>query len=162
MNELLTIVFGATPIGEVRAAIPLAIFAFGFWPLKAYFLSLLGNLLPIMPGLLFLHHASDYLMHKSYWANRFLSWLFQYTRDRHQHRFSEQEIEHRHHWSESWRFLALFLFVAAPLPLTGVWSGMVAAFVFGFSFWRSVLALSLGAATSGMIVLIISLGIGIF
>ncbi|MDP2696438.1 MAG: small multi-drug export protein [bacterium] len=160
MNELLTILFGATPIGEVRAAIPVAIFAFGFAPLKAYFLAVFGNLLPIVPGLFFLHYISTYLMEKNYWANRFLSWVFKYTRDRYRQKFIEAEQQHHHHhWREFWRFMALMAFVAIPFPITGVWSGMVAAFVFGFSFWRSVAALSIGAAISGLIVLAISLGI---
>mgnify|MGYP001578965861 CR=1 FL=1 len=160
-NEFITILMGALPISEVRGAIPLAIFGFGFEPLKAYLLAVLGNLLPILPVLFFLHYFSEYLMHKSYWINRFLSWLFQYTRERHEKHFAKREETHHHYHylRDIGRFAALLIFVAVPLPLTGVWSGILAAFVFGLPFWRSALALALGVAAAGQIIMLIALGI---
>lgn len=149
MQELLTILTGAAPIGEVRAAIPLAIGIFKFSAIKAYVLGVFGNLLPIIPGLLFLNYASEWLMHRSYWANRFLSWLFEYTRRRHAQKFAE----------EFWQAFALFAFVAVPIPLTGVWSGIVAAFVFDIPLWRAAAAIGLGAAVAGLITLAVVLGI---
>lgn len=137
---------GAMPISEVRGAIPTAMFAFHFSALKAYFLAALGNLLIIVPVLFFLHKLSDFLMHRVYFINRFLTWLFERTRRLHQ--------DHFHHYG--WAPLALFLFVAIPLPFTGAWSGAVAAFIFGIPFWRSVLSISLGVLAAGIIVLTIS------
>jgi uncharacterized membrane protein len=171
MNELITLLMGALPITEVRGAIPAAIFGFGFAPLKAYLLGVGGNLLPILPVLFVLQHLSAYLMRKSYWVNRFLTWLFQYTRHRHARHFSAEggsssggensEATHEHigFWREFGKFSALFVFVAVPLPLTGVWSGILAAYVFDLPFWRSAIALAAGVAAAGLIVLSISLGI---
>ena len=159
MNELITILTGVAPISEVRGAIPLALGIFGFSPLKAYLLGVLGNILPIIPGLFFLRYLSNYFMRKSYWFNRFMSWLFKYTRDRHAKHFAEAEQKHHHyHWRAWWREITLFIFVAIPFPLTGVYSGILAAFVFGMPFWRSVVTLALGVAAAGLIVLTISLG----
>jgi uncharacterized membrane protein len=146
MQEIITILLGAAPISEVRGAIPLAIAAFHFSAFKAYFLAVLGNLLIIIPALFFLHKLSDFLMHRVYFINRFLSWLFERTQRLHQ--------DHFHHYS--WAPLALFIFVAIPLPMTGAWSGVVAAFVFGIPFWRSVLSISLGVLAAGIIVLAIA------
>lgn len=167
MNELLTILTGATPIGEVRAAIPLALAVFGFSPLKAYLLGVFGNILPVIPILLILHYLSEFLMHRFYFFNKFFNWLFQYTRERHQKHFEKYSHEHpegkHHHRWDIWGPIALFIFVAIPLPFTGVWSGTVAAFVFGIPLKRAFLAISTGAAVSGLIVLLVSLGIiGIF
>jgi uncharacterized membrane protein len=146
MQEIITILMGAMPISEVRGAIPLAVAAFHFSALKAYCLAVLGNLLMIVPALFFLHKLSDFLMHRVYFINRFLTWLFERTRRLHQ--------DHFHHYR--WAPLALFIFVAIPLPMTGAWSGVVAAFIFGIPFWRSVLSISLGVLAAGLLVLIAS------
>ena len=170
MNELWTILLGMTAIGEVRAAIPVALTVFGFPPLKAYLLGVFGNILAIVPALLILHYLSDWLMHKFYFFNKFFNWLFRYTREKHKAHFSKYEAKaqgsvHEHPGQEKagnwgiWGPIALFAFVAIPLPFTGAWTGSVAAFIFGIPLWRSVTALSLGAATSGVIVLLISTGI---
>ncbi len=142
-NEILTIIFGASPVAEVRWAIPFGIFVFKFSWLKAYWLGVLGNLLPIIPVLFFLHKFSAWLMHRNYFFNRFFTWLFERTRRVHENHFQKY----------NWKALALFVFVAIPLPLTGAYSGTVAAFIFGMPFWRSVLAISLGALAAGAIVL---------
>lgn len=145
-GEIVTILLGMAPISEVRGAIPVAMTVFQFSALKAYCLAVLGNLLIIVPALFFLHKLSDFLMHRVYFINRFLTWLFERTRRLHQ--------DHFHHYG--WAPLALFIFVAIPLPLTGAWSGVVAAFIFGIPFWRSVLSVSLGVLAAGAIVLTIT------
>lgn len=142
-QEIFTILMGAAPISEVRGAIPFAMFAFHFSPIKTYCLAVLGNLLIIIPALFFLHKFANFLMHRVYFINRFLTWLFERTRRAHE--------DHFHYYK--WAPLALFVFVAIPLPMTGAWSGVVAAFVFGIPFWRSVLSISLGVLAAGLIVL---------
>jgi len=149
-NELWTIIISASPIVELRGAIPIAIGAFQFSPLKAYALSVLGNLLPIAPVLLGLRFFSEYLMHHNYYAHQFLTWLFEKTRREHTRKF------------EVWGSLALFLFTAIPLPLTGAWSASVAAFVFGVDFGKAVTFISLGVLTAGVIVLALTTGVGNF
>ena len=152
-QELIVFLSGAAPISEVRGAIPLGILYFHFGPAKTYLLSVLGNFLPIIPLLFFLGKFSKFLMRRFYFINRFLSWLFEYTRNRHS--------DHFHYWG--WAPLALFVFVAIPLPLTGAWSGAVAAFIFGIPFWRSVGVISLGVMTAAAVVLAATLfGITIF
>ena len=47
--------------------------------------------------------------------------------------------------------IALYVFVAVPGPLTGVWGGTVAAFVFGIPFWHACIALILGAISVALI-----------
>lgn len=146
-NELWTILVGASPIVEIRGAIPLALAAFNFSPLKVYFLSLLGNLLPVIPLLIFFNRFSEYLMRRNYYAHLFLTWLFERTRKKHTKKF------------EIWGSLALFAFTAIPLPFTGAWSACAAAFVFGVDFWKAAICISLGAATAGLIVLGLIIGI---
>lgn len=145
MNELITLFISALPLSELRGAIPLAILKFGFSPFKAFLLGFLGNILPVLPLLIGLEKISEYLSRRFYWFNRFFSWLFERTRLKH--------TDHFHYWGD----LALFIFVAIPLPLTGAYSGVVAAFVFGFppkhAFWSIVL----GVAAAGLIVTVSTL-----
>lgn len=155
-NELITILLGMSPFLELRGAIPFAIGVFGFMPLKAFLLGTLGSLIPIIPILFFLYRFSDFAMQKSYVLNRFLTWLFNRTRSRHQEQFNYHHDAHSRAWLE---FFALLVFVAIPIPLTGVWSGALAAFVFGIPIWRAALAIGLGAIIAGLIVLSVVLGV---
>ncbi len=163
MDELLTILLGATPIGEVRVAIPVALAVFHFTPIKAYLLGVFGNILPILPVLLFLNYLSEWLMHRFYYFNKFFTWFFQYTRERHQQHFEKYGHEHpeaeRHRGWGLWGPVALWIFVAVPIPFTGVWSGCIAAFVFGIPQKRAFLAIAAGAAVAGLITLTVSLGV---
>ncbi len=135
------------PIGELRAALPLALSYYHLPFMEAFLLSVVGNFLPIPFLIIFLEKFSAYLMQKIYLLNRFFNWLFSYTRRRHSKKF------------EYLGALALVLFVAVPLPLTGAWSGVVAAFVFGISPKKSLPLIGLGILIAGLIVGIFSLGI---
>ena len=144
LKELTTFFVAALPLSELRGAIPLAILQFGFSPYKALALSIMGNILPVLPLLLGLEKISEYLSHKFYWFNRFFNWLFERTR-----------IKHSGHFTY-WEDLALFIFVAIPLPLTGVYSGAVAAFVFGVPLKRAFWSIVLGILAAGLIVTVIT------
>jgi len=141
-RELIVVLLGMLPVLEVRGAIPVAALAFNMPLEKAYVLSVLGNILPIMPLLIFFERVVEYLSHRSYWANRFFAWLFERTRRRHG--------DHFHYWK--WAPFALFVFVAIPLPMTGAWSGVVAAIVFGIPLFTATIAIALGVAAAGGIV----------
>ena len=60
-----------------------------------------------------------------------------------------------------YELLGLFLFVAIPLPGTGVWTGSLAASLLHLEFKKAFLAVSSGAAVSGLIIAILSYGVGI-
>ena len=139
-NEIITFLVAALPLSELRGAIPLAILKFGFSPYKAFFISVLGNLLPVLPLLIGLDKFSEYLSHRFYWFNRFFNWLFERTKVRHENHF--------HYWGD----IALFIFVAIPLPLTGAYSGAVAAFVFGIPKKHAFWSIALGVLAAGLIV----------
>jgi len=145
LNEFITFFTAALPLSELRGAIPLAILKYGFSPYKAFIISALGNILPVLPLLVGLEKISEYLSHKFYWFNRFFSWLFERTREKHK--------DHFHYWGD----LALFIFVAIPLPLVGAYSGVVAAFVFGIPLKRAFWSIVLGVLAAGLIVTTITI-----
>jgi len=45
-------------------------------------------------------------------------------------------------------FIGLVLFVAIPLPATGIWTGALAAYILGIEKWRTAIALLLGGLIS--------------
>ncbi len=136
---LMTLFVAALPISEVRGAIPLAVGVYGFSPLQAYLISVLGNLLPIIPLLLFLGPVSDRLRRFS-WGDRFFTWLFARTRRKY-------IKEH-----ENFGLTALAIFVAVPLPMTGAWTGCAIAFLLGFRFWPAFAAIAAGVLIAGVVV----------
>jgi uncharacterized membrane protein len=136
---LITLVAAALPVSEVRGAIPLAIGVYGYAPWQAYLLSVFGNLLPIIPLLLFLGPVSDY-MRRFNWGDRFFSWLFARTRRKY--------IQDH----ENFGLTALAIFVAIPLPMTGAWTGCAIAFLLGFRFWPAFAAIAAGVILAGVVV----------
>lgn len=143
--ELVVVAIAALPISELRGAIPLALKMYGMSPLESYVLGVLGNLLPVPVLLLFLGRAERYLRRFACF-DRFFTWLFSRTRRR-----TQAGIE-------KYGALALVLFVAVPLPVTGAWTGVAAAYVFGIEFRYAFPAISLGVLIAGVVVTLASLG----
>ncbi|MFH0935766.1 MAG: small multi-drug export protein [Candidatus Omnitrophota bacterium] len=137
-RELIVVIMGALPVSELRGAIPLAL-SFGMPALKAFWLSVAGNLIPIIPILFLLEPVSNRLRRFKVWS-RYFDWLFERTRKR------AKQVQR-------YEFLGLILFVAIPLPMTGAWTGAVAASLFKVKFRYAVAAIVLGVLIAGVIVL---------
>ena len=144
--ELSVILVAALPVSELRGAIPLGI-AGGMPVLKTYLLAVAGNMIPVIPLLLFLEPVSGKLRRFRVW-DRFFEWLFGRTR-------------RRGKMVEKYEALGLALFVAIPLPVTGAWTGCVAAFLFGIKLRYALPAIICGVLVAGIIVTLLSLGIKI-
>ncbi|MCK4525039.1 MAG: small multi-drug export protein [Candidatus Andersenbacteria bacterium] len=145
--ELATFIISMLPISELRGAIPVAIGVYHLNPIEAYFLAVIGNIIPVVFILKYLEPVSEYLMAKSKFSNKFFTYLFEHTRRKHNGKF------------EKWGALALITFVAIPLPVTGGWSGALAAFVFGIPFKKALPLIFLGVMIAGVIVTGLSLGV---
>ena len=145
--ELATFIISMLPVSELRGAIPVAIGVYGLNPLQAYLIAVVGNIVPVIFILKYIDPISKYLMSKSKFFNKFFTYLFERTRRKHNGKF------------EKWGALALITFVAIPLPVTGGWSGALAAFVFGVPFRRALPLISLGIMIAGVIVTGLSLGV---
>ncbi len=145
-RELYTMLIAMVPISELRGAIPWALTSGGLSWGKAYLFSVLGNLLPVVPLLLFLDPVSGWLMKKSPMFQRFFHWLFTRTR-------------RRSRVVEKYEAFGLVIFVAIPLPITGAWTGTVAAFLFGVRFWYALPAIMGGILLAGGVVTLASLGV---
>lgn len=142
--EIVTLIISMFPIVELRGSIPWALTLGQMpWP-RAYVLSILGNMIPVVPLLLFLGPVSQFLRR---WPpmDRFFLWLFTRT-----HRRSQAV--------QRYGPLGLALFVGVPLPVTGAWTGSAAAFLFGIPFRKSFPAILLGVCLAGAVVTLAVLG----
>ncbi|MFH1552125.1 MAG: small multi-drug export protein [Candidatus Omnitrophota bacterium] len=137
-REAAVIILAALPISELRGAIPLAI-SMGFSPQKAYLLSFIGNLIPV-PFLLFLLQPIALKLRHIKLFERFFDWLFERTRK-------------KAALVERFEVLGLILFVAVPLPITGAWTGCVAATLFKIRFRYAFIAIMAGIIIAGLIVM---------
>lgn len=57
---------------------------------------------------------------------------------------------------EKYGYLGLALFVAVPLPVTGAYTGTLAAWLFGMNRRKSFLSIALGVIIASVIVMIVS------
>jgi uncharacterized membrane protein len=140
---LKVLLIAASPIVELRGAIPVAIITFDFPWYYALLLAIIGNLLPVPFILLFLNTVTRWLS-KIAFFNRVLSWLFERTRR--QGRIVER-----------YKRIGLVLFVAIPLPVTGAWTGSLVAVLFGLKFRHAFLSIFVGVIIAGGIVTTLSL-----
>lgn len=141
-KELIVFLLGAAPLSEVRGAIPVGILIYNFSALKTFLISVAGNIAPVLPLLILFKKLSEFLMSRFYSCNKFFNWLFEYTKKKHGDHFDRFKYVP----------LALFVFVAIPIPGTGAWSGVIAATVFGLSITEGFISVSLGAIAAGVIV----------
>ncbi len=78
-------------------------------------------------------------------------------------RFYQKRVEkaqkkiHKH--VERWGWLGLALFIAVPLPGSGVYTGGVAGYALGFSFKRFMYASIIGVVIAGIVVTLVTLGV---
>ncbi|MFH1339249.1 MAG: small multi-drug export protein [Candidatus Omnitrophota bacterium] len=136
-KELSVIIVGALPIFELRGAIPLGLYL-GMPITKTYILALIGNLIPVIPLYFLLQPVSRRVSHIPLFRS-FFSWLFNHSKKR-------AEIVQRY------EVLGLILFVALPLPLTGAWTGTMAASLFKLKFKYTLPAVICGVIIAGIIV----------
>ncbi|MFN4218964.1 MAG: COG2426 family protein [Candidatus Bipolaricaulia bacterium] len=143
---LIVLVIAALPISELRGAIPVAMGVYGFDPVTAYLVGVMGNLLPV-PILLKILEPVTALLRRSVIVDRVVSWVFARTRARHRAMI------------ERFGAVALVLFVAVPVPATGAWTGVLIAHVFGIPFRYAFPLIALGVSIAGVVVTLATLGV---
>ncbi len=140
-REIVVLLLSASPVAELRGGIPLGISAFNLNPLTVWALAVVGNLLPVVPLLLWLDPVSRFIAKRSTHLEAALSWLFERTRKKHSDKI------------DRYGAFGLFVFVAIPAPGTGAWTGCLLAFLFGLPFRYAVLAVSAGVLGASLVVM---------
>jgi uncharacterized membrane protein len=148
-REVITLLLATLPIAELRGAIPWALASPPIggglsWP-TAYLFAVIGNFIPVIPLLLLMEPVSRALRRFRIF-DRFFTWLFERTR-------------RRGKVVERFKALGLVLFVAIPLPVTGAWTGTVAAFLFGIPLKYAIPCILLGILIAGCVVTLAVMGV---
>jgi uncharacterized membrane protein len=131
------------PIFELRGGIPVGI---NLLHMKWYYvvpIAIIGNMIPVFPILLLLGPLSR-LLSRIKIFKIFFDWLFRRTRS-------------RSAVVERYKSIGLMLFVAIPLPVTGAWTGSIAAFLFNIKFHNSIISILFGVFIAAVIVTTLSL-----
>jgi len=147
-SQIIVFFTAMTPIGELRASIPLALGTYKMNIFQSYIISVAGNLVPAAVILWTLEPVSKFLIKRFKIANKFFTWLFNRTRKKHAGKF------------EKYSGFALVSFVGIPLPVTGAWTGALIAFVFGIPPKKALLHILTGVLIAGIIVTTICKTIG--
>jgi len=145
--EIKTLLIAMSPFLELRGSIPIALSVYCLPVLSAFWVSVIGNLIPVVFLLWLLEIVSRFLSKHFYFFNRFFVWLFEKTRKNHQKKF------------EQWKEFALVILVAIPLPFTGAWTGSLCAFLFGIPWKKAFPLITLGVLIAGLVVTLTTLGI---
>ena len=134
------------PIIELRGAVPRGVArGLPFWP--TYFVCVLGNMVPV-PFILFLVKPILQAMQKI--NIKFINKIAKF--------FLEKGHKAGAKFGDA-KYLALYAFVAVPMPGTGAWTGTLAASLLDLDKGKSMIAVLLGVMTAGVIMGIVSFGV---
>jgi uncharacterized membrane protein len=141
-NELKVFFISMIPIFELRGAIPIGILHYQIPVWKVYPIAVVGNMIPIFLLLLF-YDLITRLFFRVPFLKKILEKIFERTR-------------RKGKVVEKYEELGLMLFVAIPLPVTGGWTGSLAAYLFGLGFWKSIMFILFGVMFAGVLVTILT------
>lgn len=144
-KQLIVLLISMLPIVELRGAIPIAIGLLGMSWWESLFFAIVGNMLPVPLILLFMNKLTI-LLNKWSFTRNMLSKIFARTR-------TKSKV------IERYQEIGLTLFIALPLPITGAWTGSLAAHIFGLKFWKSMACALGGVTIAGIIMTLLSLGV---
>ncbi|MCF7888231.1 MAG: small multi-drug export protein [Candidatus Omnitrophica bacterium] len=144
-EELMVVGVATLPIFELRGSIPLGVKILNLSIYKVYFLSILGNILPVLPLLLFFKFFFHKLENLKF-VGKFFSWWF-------------RRVEKKSESVKKWGFWGLVFLVAIPLPVTGAWTGTVAANLLEIKTKKAFLAILIGILIAGLIVSLVVKGV---
>lgn len=136
-KEYIVMIVGALPVSELRGAIPLGL-SLGMPLAKVFWLAILGNCIIVAPAL-FLFEPVTKALRRFKPLSRFFDWLSRRTMK------NSEAVQ-------KYEALGLIIFVAIPLPMTGAWSGVIAASLFKIRFRYAFIAIITGVICAGLIV----------
>lgn len=140
------LILAAIPILEQKAAIPVGVIA-GLPIWEVYILTLIGAVIPSPFIIWFIEHIFEFL--KRYPIMEKVVTKF------------ETKARGKSGNIQKYKLLGLFMFVAIPLPGTGVWTGSLAAVLLGLEKKSAVMAVFMGAVVCGLLILAFTSGVGL-
>lgn len=152
---LATILIAILPLIELKGAIPFGM-STAFWQTKAlapwlaFLYGFLGSIIVVPLLALVFRPLYDWLKTKRFF-NKVLDFLVGdvVTRSEKVNSEAATQAQRKSLWL---KVLTIVLFVAFPVPLTGVWTGTCFAILLGLNFWQTCASVIFGNAVCGVIV----------
>jgi uncharacterized membrane protein len=141
---LATIILSALPITELRLTIPVALEAWNLSILSAFMLAIVGNLIPLIPLYFGLDWFRGIIAKYLPSATNIVDKLIART---------EKKVKNNY---VKYGAIALCIFTAIPLPMTGLWSATIAAVALKIPFKNAAPSIALGVVIAGIIVTILT------
>ena len=132
------------PVLELRGAIPFGLTQ-GLSPSLAYFMSVLGNMIPVPAIMLFARNIFRWLRRHPWWDKR-IDWI-------------ERRAHLKGRMVRKYRVLGLIVLVAVPLPGTGAWTGALVGTLFRIRMQVALPAIFAGVLIAGLLVTGVSCGV---
>ena len=140
-NEILIMAISMIPVIELRGAIPVA-FAMGMEWWKALILCVIGNLVPVPVVVVYMRPLFNFFRKSRFFVG-IIEWL-------------EKRTMKKADTVLKYSAIALFAFVAVPLPGTGAWTGAMIAAILGMRLKHAMPAITLGVLTAGVLMSMLS------
>ena len=142
-SYMLIVLISMIPVIESRGSIPYGILVLGLPWYKVAIVSIIANFLITIP-IVYLLEPAYIRLSRFHMFKRFFDWLF--ARSRKKGRVIDRL-----------KVLGLIVFVGIPLPITGAWTGCVAAYLFGLKKSHTLIGIFFGILLSVLIISSLSL-----
>ena len=136
-KELGVLILAMLPISELRGAMPFGVYSHIPF-IRVLIISIIGNLLPVIP-LYFLLNRILLLLSRFRLGKKFSDWLVAHT-------LKKSEV------IQVYETLGLFIFIGIPLPITGAWTGTIAAVLLKLKFKYYLIGVIGGVLLASLIV----------
>ena len=141
VQKLLVVLVSMLPVIELKGTIPIAI-AWGIPKITSFILAYIGSCLPAVPLLFLLRPIIKWMYSKKVFS-KFAQWI-------------ESRSEHKGQLIYDYAYIGLFIFVAIPLPTTGVWTGSIVASLLEMDIKKCIPLILAGNLVAGVIVVLLS------
>ena len=144
-----TIIISMCPLIELKGGIPAGM-SKEFWgefalsSIQSFLFALIGSSLVIFILPLIFTPILNFLK-----KTKIFKWLGDYIDNKVKKHSQEILIKKNSSLLKWW---AIFIFVAIPLPLTGIWTGSCVAVAIGLDYWQTVSAVFFGNIVAGLII----------
>lgn len=155
---LATIIIACFPLIELKGAIPFAMSA-DFWGTNAlsawdaFLFAFIGNVVITIILALIFKPIYNLIKDKKFFKS-ILNFLTETASKKSKE--IEEENKETNKSKKLWiKILSTFLFVAIPIPGTGVYTGTVLGILLGLNFWQTISSVTLGNLVAGIIIMTI-------
>lgn len=145
-KDLIVFIISLLPLLELRGGL-IAASLLKIPPVRAYIISMIGNIIPVPFILLFISLIIEWMEKCKIKAfNKFAKWL-------------RKKVDKHRGQIDKYGYLGLILFVGIPLPGTGAWTGCLIASLLKMNRKKAFLCTMAGIVMASIIMMIISYGI---